>query len=88
MDKELRDIVGAAIEESSTVMDETPYEVTSAPSKDPMAGAISDGEAIDIQYNCPKCGNNIRTTWLFPDATMTFRDECCNMMVSFEGRDK
>lgn len=41
--------------------------------------------AIDIQYDCPKCGKDRVVTWLFPDQDMLYVDECCGQKVHFEG---
>ena len=40
--------------------------------------------AIDIQYECPKCGTKRMVTWLFPDTDMIYEDECHGELVHFK----
>ncbi len=54
------------------------------PSKDIRALQISHWEAIDIGYDCPKCGSKRAAIWMFPDEPMVYTDECCNQTVLFE----
>ncbi len=62
----------------------TEYTIVNQPSLDKQAMMLSDGEAVDIVYNCPKCGTMRRCTWLHPDVEMFFPDDCCMEMVVFK----
>ena len=57
------------------------YEVLFDPSKRHKANAISRFAARDILYNCPKCDKERVITWVFPDVSFDFVDECCGVMV-------
>lgn len=61
----------------------TDYRIRNHTSLDPLALTLSDGEAIDIVYDCPKCGENRFSTWLHPDLPMAFIDDCCLEEVIF-----
>jgi hypothetical protein len=67
-------------------IDETPYEVLFAPSKDGHADVFSCGLAIDIGYTCPKCETERAVTWVFSDSDMFYPDECCGQLVLFKAR--
>ena len=66
----------------------TEFTVLYNPSKRKNAQEITKFGAIDILYECPKCGKERVATWLFPDVDMMFQDECCGMQVHFEGKEE
>jgi len=65
-------------------MQKTEWRTLFNPSKDIRALQISHWEAIDIGYECPKCGSQRAAIWMFPDEPMVYTDECCNQPVLFE----
>ena len=45
----------------------TEWKVLHKPSRNMEAIILTKWQAIDITYQCPKCGADRATTWLFPD---------------------
>ena len=43
--------------------------------------------AMDVKYQCPKCGKDRAVTWLFPDGVMEFTDKCCNTIVRLDPKE-
>lgn len=64
------------------------YEVLFNPSKRYIANAISKFAAIDVLYNCPKCDSERVVTWIFPDVSFSFIDDCCKKMVKFVPKEE
>ena len=82
----VEEIIESIINQSVPDMEETPYTVLFEPTKDRGVEIFSQGLAIDVTYKCPKCGTDRAQTWIFPDAAMTFTDECCDQVVLFNSR--
>jgi len=68
-------------------MKSTPWKVLFKPTKNKEALILSHFEAIDISYNCPTCGGERATVWLFPDTVMVYKDECHNNTVVFKPKE-
>lgn len=62
----------------------TEWKVLHKPSRNMEAIILTKWQAIDITYQCPNCGADRATTWLFPDEGVEYVDECCNRLVMFE----
>ena len=84
----IEDMINTIMSEGVPDMDETDYVVLFDPTKDKDAEVFTEGHAIDIKYECPKCKSERASTWLFPDSDMYFDDECCDVTVLFKAREE
>jgi hypothetical protein len=59
------------------------YTVLNNPTKRHKFAEATKFHAIDILYECPKCGAERVYTWSFPSQLTLFKDNCCDEWVEF-----
>jgi len=59
------------------------YTVLNNPTKRHKFAEATKFHAIDILYECPKCGAERVYTWPFPSQLTLFKDDCCDEWVEF-----